>query len=38
MAPVNIINVILNDANANFLNPISFQIFFEVLQPLKYGK
>ena len=38
MSQVNVINVIAHNAKALFLNPISFEIFFEALQPLKHGK
>jgi hypothetical protein len=38
MAQVNVINVIANQAKAPFLSKISFEIFFEALQPLSKGK
>lgn len=38
MAQVNVINVIAHNAKAPFESPISFEIFFEALQPLSKSK
>lgn len=38
MSNVNVINVIVGNPKSRFIDPISFEIFFEVLQPLKYSK
>jgi hypothetical protein len=38
MSQVNVINVIVNQAKSPFSSPVSFEIFFEALQPLKHGK
>ena len=37
MSQVNVINVIAHNAKAPFLSGLSFEIFFEALQPLKHG-
>ncbi|TNV73277.1 hypothetical protein FGO68_gene15805 [Halteria grandinella] len=36
MSQVNVINVIAHNAKAPFLTPLSFEIFFEALQPLRH--
>lgn len=38
MSQVNVINVIAHNAKAPFNSEISFEIFFEALQPLSKGK
>ena len=38
MSQVNVINVIAHNAKAPFLTPLSFEIFFEALQPLRHSK
>ena len=38
MSLVNLINVIVNNPQARFEDPIGFDIFFESLQPLEGGK
>jgi hypothetical protein len=38
MSQVNVINVIAHNAKAPFLTPLSFEIFFEALQPLRKSK
>ena len=38
MSQVNVINVIAHNAKAPFLSKISFEIFFEALQPLSKSK
>ena len=38
MSNVNVINVIVGNPKGRFLDPISFEIFFEVLQPLQHCK
>ena len=38
MSQVNVINVIVNKPKTTFAEPISFEIFFEALQPLKHSK
>jgi hypothetical protein len=38
MSQVNVINVIAHNAKAPFLTPLSFEIFFEALQPLRHIK
>ena len=38
MSNVNVINVIVGNPKGRFTEPISFEIFFEVLQPLKHSK
>jgi hypothetical protein len=38
MSQVNVINVIAHNPKAAFLSPLSFEIFFEALQPLPHGK
>ena len=38
MSQVNVINVIAHNAKAPFLSPLSFEIFFEALMPLKHSK
>ena len=37
MSQVNVINVIAHNAKSEFLTPLTFEIFFEALQPLKHG-
>ena len=37
MSQVNVINVIAHNAKAAFLTPLSFEIFFEALQPLRHS-
>lgn len=38
MSLVNVINVIAHNAKSQFSTNISFEIFFEALQPLQHGK
>ena len=38
MSQINVINVIAHNAKAPFLSPLSFEIFFEALQPLVHSK
>ena len=38
MSQVNVINVVVNESKTQFTEPISFDIFFEALQPLKHSK
>ena len=37
MSQVNVINVVVAQEKSPFLSPISFEVFFEVLQPLKHS-
>ena len=37
MSLVNVINVIVCEPRSKYTDPISFEIFFEALQPLKHG-
>lgn len=37
MSQVNVINVVVNQSKTPFSGPISFEIFFEALQPLKHS-
>ena len=37
MSQVNVINVVVNQSKTQFSDPISFDIFFEALQPLKHS-
>ena len=37
MSQVNVINVVAHNAKAPFLTPLSFEIFFEALQPLRHA-